>query len=419
LKQAVHRVAVLILGCAGLGTGSAAVAQEGAPPAAAPVARAANPFPAGPPLGDGPSLLPTQHGSVRVSVVAKGLERPWAMALLPGGDILLTERPGRLRVIRDGKLDPVAIAGLPPLHRNLMGLALHPDFANNRLIYFAYSQPGDPVRDHATLAVARARWDGGMSLGPVERIFTADAWFGGAPLPDRCCGQGPPAGSFGGRIAFGPDGKLYVASGDRNYGERAQDPGTHLGKILRLNDDGSVPADNPFVSRAGYKPEIFSLGHRNPSALTFDPQTGALWESEFGPRGGDEVNTITPGGNYGWMEVTGGEHYNGEPVKSPRGKSGMVAPALTWPAATNPLPGGMTFYQSDRFAGWQGALLMATMSRSLMRISINAAGAAIEEERLLGELEQRFRDVIMAPDGALYLITDEAQGALLRVEPAE
>jgi glucose/arabinose dehydrogenase len=340
------------------------------------------------------------------------------MALLPDGGMLLTERPGRLRVVRDGTLDPVAIAGLPPILRNLMGLALHPDFVSNRLVYFSYTKPGDPVRDHSTLAVARARWDGGLTLAEVEEVFIADAWFGGAPLPQRCCGQGPPGGSFGARIAFGPDRKLYVASGDRNYGERAQDPSTHLGKILRLNDDGSVPADNPFVGRAGYKPEIFTFGHRNPSALVFHPQTQALWESEFGPRGGDEVNLIEAGRNYGWMDVTQGAHYNGEPARGVRGVAGMVDPVLTWPAATNPLPGGLAFYEADKFPAWKGDMLMATMSRSVMRVSLDGRGGAVEEERMLGELQQRFRDVAVSPAGDVYLITDEALSALLRVEPA-
>jgi glucose/arabinose dehydrogenase len=300
-----------------------------------------------------------------------------------------------------------------------MGLALHPEFERNRLIYFTYTKPGEPVREHSTLAVARARWDGGMSLSNVEEIFVADAWFGATPLPARCCGQGPPGGSFGARIAFGPDGKLYIASGDRNYGERAQDPSTHLGKILRLNDDGSVPPDNPFVGTAGYKPEIFTLGHRNPSALTFHPQTHALWESEFGPRGGDEVNVIEAGKNYGWMDVTQGNHYNGEPVKSAKDVPGMVDPVLTWPASTNPLPGGLAFYDADKFPNWKGDMLMATMSRSVVRASFDDQGRAIGQERMFGELQQRFRDLVVARDGGVYLITDEARGALLRLEPAD
>lgn len=391
----------------------AAMAQT--PPAAAP-APAATPFAASVPIGDGPWTLQTQTGPVHVSIVAKGLERPWAMALLPGGGMLITERPGRLRVVRDGKLDPVAIAGLPPILRNLMGLALHPDFARNRLVYFSYTKPGDPERERSTLAVGRARWDGGMTLKDVQEIFVAAAWFGGQPVPKRCCGQGPPQGSFGARIAFGPDGKLYVASGDRNWGERAQDPSSDLGKILRLDDDGSIPRDNPFVGRPGYRPEIWSIGHRNPSALTFHPKTGALWEDEFGPHGGDEVNLIEKGRNYGWIDVTQGEHYDKTPAKGIKGVPGMVDPVMTWPApSTN--PGGLDFYFADRFPGWRGDLLMATMSRSVLRVSFDAQGRVIGQERFLTELQQRFRDLKVGPGGELYIITDEPQAVLLRVEP--
>ena len=400
---------------AAVGAAAQVVAAPAAPaPAAAPAAPAA-PFAASVALGDGPWTLPTEKGPLRVTVVAKGLERPWSIAMLPDGGMLVTERPGRLRVFRDGKLDPVAIAGLPPILRNLMGLALHPDFARNRLIYFSYTKPGDPEREHSTLAVGRARWDGGMSLSDVKEIFVADAWFGGASVPKRCCGQGPPQGSFGARIAFGPDGKLYVASGDRNYGERAQDPTTDLGKILRLNDDGSIPADNPFVKRRGYKPEIYTLGHRNPSGLAVHPVTRALWESEFGPHGGDEVNVIEAGRNYGWIDVTQGAHYNDEPPKAVRNAPGMTDPVLTWSPSIN--PGGLEFYVGDRFPGWKGDLLMATMSRSVLRASFDAAGRVTGQERMLTELQQRFRDLKIGPDGEIYVITDEPQAVLLRVEP--
>jgi glucose/arabinose dehydrogenase len=407
--RSVAFAAAILLACA-------AAAQEGAPAPAPPPAPA--PFAPSEPLGDGPWDLQTEEGSIKVSVVAKGLDHPWAMAFLPGGHILVTERPGRLRVIRDGKLDPVAIAGLPPIWRNLMGLALHPDFARNRLVYFSYSKPGDPLPEHSTLAVARARWDGGMRLADVEEIFVADAWFGQPPLPERCCGQGPPAGSFGARIAFGPDGKLYVASGDRNWGERAQDPSVDFGKILRLNDDGSVPADNPFVGKAGWKPEIFSLGHRNPSGLHFHPATGELWESEFGPRGGGEVNLIRPGGNYGWIDVTQGYHYDGAPAKGVRGVPGMIDPVLTWPAPAPSInPGGLDFYLGDRFPGWSGDLLMATMSRSILRASFGANGQPAHQERFLTELRQRYRDIKIGPDVNLYVLTDETAGAVLKIEP--
>lgn len=402
--------AAILLACA-------AAAQEGAPAPAPPPAAA--PFAPSEPLGNGPWDLATEEGSIHVSVVAKGLDHPWAMAFVPGGQILVTERAGRLRVIRDGKLDSVAIAGLPPIWRNLMGLALHPDFARNRLVYFSYSKPGEPLREHSTLAVARARWDGGMQLAGVEEIFVADAWFGQPPLPERCCGQGPPAGSFGARIAFGPDGKLYVASGDRNWGERAQDPSVDFGKILRLNDDGTIPDDNPFVGKAAWKPEIFSLGHRNPSALNFHPVTGELWESEFGPRGGGEVNLVRAGGNYGWIDVTQGYHYDGTPAKGVRGVAGMTDPVLVWPAPMPSInPGGLDFYFGGRFPGWQGNLLMATMSRKIVRVAFGPDGQPLHQEDFLTELKQRYRDIKVGPDGNIYVLTDETAGAVLKIEPS-
>jgi glucose/arabinose dehydrogenase len=413
----------LLIGVAGIALTAACAAglrAQNSPATPALTPPAATPFAPSIPLGNGPWTLPTEKGPVQVSVVTKGLDHPWAMAFLPDGGILVTERPGRLRVIRDGKLDPVAIAGLPPILRNLMGLALHPDFARNRLIYFSYSKPGDPVRDHSTLAVGRARWDGGMQLTHVEEIFVADAWFGATPLPQRCCGQGPPGGSFGARIAFGPDGKLYVASGDRNWGERAQDPSSDLGKILRLNADGSIPADNPFVRKPGYKPEIYTLGHRNPSGLTFHPITKVLWETEFGPRGGCEVNIIERGRNYGWMDVTQGAHYNGQPAKGVKNVPGMTDPVLTWPApAPSMNPGGLSFYLGDAFGGWKGDMLMASMDRWVVRASFDASGRVVHQERMFTELQQRFRDVQIGPDGTLYLMTDETLGALLRVTPGK
>ena len=231
-------------------------------PAAAQVAPAAPPAPPpgfmrSEPLGAGPWDFQTETGKVHAEVVAR-VARPWGMAFLPGGDILVTERDGRLRAIRKGKLDPVAIAGLPPINPagigGLFDIALDPDFASNRRLYLSYVKPDPANTDRTTLAVLSATWDGGLSLANVKDIFVADAWYGAQPLPARCCGQGPASGSHGGRILFGPDGKLYVTSGDRNYGEMVQKPDNHFGKILRLNPDGSVPADNPFTGRRGWKP---------------------------------------------------------------------------------------------------------------------------------------------------------------------
>jgi glucose/arabinose dehydrogenase len=357
-----------------------------------------------------------------VSVVTKGLDHPWGLVFLPDGNMLVTERPGRLRAIRNGQLDPTPISGLPQIRAaslgGLLDIALHPNFAQNRWIYFAYSKPGAEEPARATLAVGRARWDGGSELSNVTDILVADGYHGGRGAPRGCCGQGPADGSYGSRLVFDRAGFLYVTSGDRNYGEKAQDPSSHIGKILRLRDDGSVPADNPFVGRAGYKPEIFSLGHRNPLGLTFHPVTGDLWSSEFGPRGGDEVNRIQAGKNYGWIEVTEGNHYNGEPqAKGKNNVPGMEDPVLFWVPSIN--PGNLMFYNGDKFPNWKGNMLMATMTRSLLRATFDAQGKPTSQERMLTDLMVRFRDVRLGPEGAIYLLTDETVGAVLRIDPAQ
>jgi glucose/arabinose dehydrogenase len=346
------------------------------------------------------------------------------MAFLPEGDLLVTERPGRLRVIRDGQLDPSPVAGLPEIRAAVIGglldIALHPDFEDNRLLYLSYSKPDTATPYLATTAVLRARWNGGATLEDAEDIFVADAWYSSdiAGSNNRCCGQGPADGSYGSRIVFDADGMLYVTLGDRNWGERAQDPTSHLGKIVRLNDDGSIPADNPYIGMDDYLPSLYSIGHRNPLGLTIHPQTGELWSTEFGPRGGDELNRIEAGKNYGWILVTEGAHYNDDPVALGNNSvAGMVDPVLFWAPSIN--PGNLIFYDGGRFPNWRGNMLMAAMSRSLLRASFDAAGNPSGQERMLTELGQRFRDVRQGPDGMLYVLTDETAGALLRIEPAE
>ncbi|HEY6815518.1 MAG TPA: PQQ-dependent sugar dehydrogenase [Croceibacterium sp.] len=420
----------LVAGIALMSLGSALSAQNTpAPaPAAAPAPRPAG-FPQPQPLGDGPWDVQTWGAKLHVEVVTKGLDHPWGMAFLPDGSILVTERPGRLRVIRDGVLDPKPIEGLLPIYATgiagLTDIVLDPNFASNRLIYLAYSKAApdtpagtNPNQTDATLAVMRAKWDGGSALTDVRDIFVADAWYGKPPLPPKCCGQGPASGSFGGRLAIGPDGKLYVSSGDRNFGERVQDTSNHFGKILRLNLDGSVPADNPFVGRAGYKPEIWTIGHRNQLGLVFDPANGNLWETEFGPRGGDEVNLITKGSNYGWIDVTQGRHYNQEPArKGERGVEGYVDPVWAFQPSGN--PGNIAIYRGSAFGAWQGNLLVPNMGRpaSLVRLVLSPDGHVVATEQMLGDLGQRLRDVRVAPDGSVYLLTDETAGAVLRITP--
>jgi glucose/arabinose dehydrogenase len=406
----------LLLGSILLGSGDLTGAQE-ATGQTAPTRR-----PSSPVLGDGPFDLDTALERIRVTVVTKGLDHPWGMVFVPNGNILVTERPGRLRVLRGGELDPEPIAGLPEIRAALIGglldIALHPDFPDNRYVYFSYSKPNSDDPDLSTTAVARARWDGGAGLEDLEDVFIADDWYGPrmSQEVERCCGQGPAGGSYGSRIIFDDDSFLYVTIGDRNWGERAQDPGSHLGKIVRIHDDGRVPADNPFVGDDEYKPEIYTLGHRNPLGLTIHPETRLLWSSEFGPRGGDEVNLITAGQNYGWILVTEGTHYNDEPtVLGANSVAGMTDPVLFWVPSIN--PGNLLFYDGDAFPRWRGQMLMAAMSRSLVRTSFDPSGNPVEEERMLTELGQRLRDVRQGPDGLLYVLTDETAGALLRIAP--
>jgi glucose/arabinose dehydrogenase len=402
--------------------GTALAAQGTPPPApakAAPPPRRAGPPPRTP-LGTGPWDFDTQHGKIHVEVVASRLDHPWSIAFLPDGTMLVTERAGRLRAIRDGKLDPVAVAGLPPINPagigGLYDIALDPDFASNHYLYLSYVKPDVMDHNQTTLAVARATWDGTAQLKDVKDIFVADAWYGAQPWPKRCCGQGPAYGSWGGRLLFGRDGKLYVTSGDRNYGEMVQKPNNDFGKIMRINSDGSIPKDNPFVGKPDWRPEIWTTGHRNPLGLTINPYTGRMWETEFGPEGGDELNLIEKGKDYGWIDVTQGKHYNGEPAKGIKNVPGMTDPVLDFgPPSLN--PGNPVFYDGSDFPAWKDDLLLPTYTKGLLRWDMKDGKPVGDPEYMLGTLKQRLRDAKVGPDGALYLTTDETDGAVLRITP--
>jgi len=370
-------------------------------------------------LGSGPWDLGSGRGRVHVTLYAKDLDHPWGVAFLPEGGMLVTERPGRLRVIRNGVLDPTPIGPLPAmLARSLGGLldvSLHPRFAENHLIYLTYAKPGPAGDNDATTAVYRARWDGGSTLADGKDIFVANAYHGG-PGTDQS--MGPPTGSYGSRIAWDGNGLMYVTLGDRNIGKMAQEPGSHIGKIVRLKDDGSVPPDNPFVGKAGWLPEIYTLGHRNPLGLAFD-SAGQLWSTEEGPQGGDELNLIQAGKNYGWPRVSLGRNYDGTRVGEGFSAPGLEEPVVFWVPAI--AISGLSFYDGDKFPQWKGNAFVGGMrantGQHIQRVQFNAKGLPTGREILLAELKQRIREVKPGPDGYLYALTDETFGAILRVEP--
>jgi glucose/arabinose dehydrogenase len=368
------------------------------------------PAPAMPPraLPAGPLKLDTaEHPQITVTVI-KGLSHPWSLAFMPDGNMLVTERPGRLRIVRKGVVDPKPIAGVPTVYTEqlggLMEVVLHPRFAETRWVYLSFTKPMG-TRGH-TSAMVRGRLDG-MSLVDVKELFVADA-----------VGMGPAAGNA---MAFGRDGFLYMAVGGAND-DVAQNPNSHFGKIIRLRDDGSVPPDNPFVGRAGHKPEVYSLGHRNMLGLTVHPTTGEMWENENGPLGGDEVNILKRGGNYGWPIVSYGRQYSGAKVSKDVTREGFEDPILIW----NPsiAISGMTFYTGDRFPRWRNNLFVGGLqfgripgTGQMHRIVFNENWEEIRREAFFVDLRQRIRNVRQGPDGLLYVLTDEDDGAILRMEP--
>ncbi|EGV16411.1 PQQ-dependent sugar dehydrogenase [Thiocapsa marina] len=343
-------------------------------------------------------------------VVVDGLEHPWSIAWLPDGSALITERPGRLRILRDGALVPEPVAGLPAVlshgQGGLLDVAPHPDFERNRLVYFTFAT-GTPNANRTALARGRLEAD---RLRGVEIIFeNADVKSGGQ--------------HFGSRLLWLPDKSLLMSIGDGgnppvsfaggNIRDQAQRPETHFGKILRLTEDGGAHPDNPFVDRKGARAEIYSYGHRNIQGLALDPASGRVWATEHGARGGDELNLIEPGKNYGWPEVTYSMEYRGGRVSEETSRPGMVDPLINW--TPSKAPSGLAFYTGGRYPGWQGNLFSgALVFGEVRRILLDGARVVDEEKLTIGN---RVRDVRQGPDGYLYVLIDSGEGSLLRILP--
>jgi len=357
-------------------------------------------------------IIQTQQYSIGLHQIAEGLQHPWSIAFLPDGEILVTERAGRLRRIVDQQLLAQPVTGLPEIHAigqgGLLDLALHPDFANNRWLYFSYT---DRTSDGLTTNLARGRYENG-ALTQVQRLFSA--------LPRSDQGQ-----HFSGRVVFDWLGDVYLSIGDRGEMQRAQDRNDHAGSVIRLHDDGRIPDDNPWVGQPNIKPEIYSWGHRNIQGMTVHPVTGEIWVTEHGARGGDEINRIQSGQNYGWPLVTHGVNYDGQPISAQTERADLVSPLLHWTPSI--APSGLTFYSGNDFPAWQGQLLSGALKdRLISRVSVTDQDPSepasdwqvTEQERFLQDFGKRIRDIRQAPDGTLWLLTDERDGQVLQLKPA-
>ncbi|WP_246472561.1 PQQ-dependent sugar dehydrogenase [Azospirillum tabaci] len=356
-------------------------------------------------------VFKTEKAMVSVKTVASGLSHPWGLAFLPDGRMLVTEKDGRLRIVAQDGTVSAPVKGVPKVddrgQGGLLDVALDPDFAQNRFVYLSYSEPGTQDGTNST-AVARGALNADeTALTDVRVIFS----------------QKPKVESrmhYGSRLVFDRQGHLYVTLGERSlerFRTQAQDLDSHLGKVVRINRDGSVPADNPFVNRSGALPEIWSYGHRNIQGAALNPQTGALWINEHGPRGGDEVNVPEAGKNYGWPVVSYGVNYNGTPIGTGKSSApGMEEPVYQW----TPVIGssGMTFYTADTLPGWKGSVFNGGLAtKEVVRLELDG-NKVKHEERMFRDLGKRIRQVSQGPDGALYLLTDENRGEILRVTPA-
>ncbi|WP_276366858.1 PQQ-dependent sugar dehydrogenase [Chryseolinea sp. H1M3-3] len=351
----------------------------------------------------GAVVIKSEKQNFSVDTITSALQNPWGIAFLPDGRTLITERAGEIRIIKDGKLLEEKIQGLPsPIYvkgqSGLLDIVLHPDFEQNNLIYFSYSKQ---LADSGGTVIARAKLEGN-NLTNVEELFSAQP-FTSSDV------------HFGSRIVFDGNGYMFFTSGERGRKENAQDLGNHLGKVLRLHDDGKVPTDNPFVNTPGAKPEIWSYGHRNLQGLYYDKATGILWEHEHGPRGGDELNIVEKGKNYGWPVITYGINYDSTIITDLKEKEGMEQPVRYWVPSIAPC--GMTMVTSDKYPNWKGNLLVGALSHQLvMRVEI-ADRKFVHDERLM-EKVGRVRAVVQSPDGYIYVAT-ENPGKVLKLVPAE
>ena len=352
--------------------------------------------------------FPSDAGNLTLETIARGLDRPWALAFLPDGKMLVTERAGRLRVVaRDGGISP-PVSGVPQVRASGQGglhdVVLDRDFASNRTIYLCYAEPAS---GGGRTAMARARFTAGEAarLDDVKVIFRQEG-----PLSS--------GNHYGCRIVQGRDGNLWLTMGDHfTYRDEAQNLANHIGKIVRVTPDGAVPRDNPFVGRNDAKPEIWSYGHRNSQGAALHPQTGRLWEHEHGPRGGDEVNIPLAGKNYGWPVIGYGVDYSGARIHEATAKPGMEQPVKYWVPSI--APSGMAFYTGDLFPRWKGNLFIGALTGQLL-VRLELDGEKVtKEERLLGNLNARIRDVRAGPDGAIWLATDGSDGRIIRVTPAK
>ncbi len=377
------------------------------------VAMLAQPRPPAPgsvrfPLPTDPQVYDTFQQKIRVSVVAHGIPRPWGLLPLPDGDFLVSVREaGQVLAIRKGVLDPKPLTGLPAMRTTrttgMLDMALHPKFAENKWIYFTYHKSLDGTT--FTLALARGRYDG-AGFSEVKELYAGNAVQTG-----------------GSRLTFAPDGLIYITVGGAARSPDAEATNTIFGKTLRLKDDGTVPSDNPFVGKAGARPEIFTIGHRDHHGIAVYPPTGQVWEAELGPLGGDKINILKPGANYGWPKYGYGRDNNGSPMEHPN-RDGIEPSWITWnPGIT---PSGMLFYSGDKFPEWKGNLFVGSIQRgripgtgAIERIVFNEQLWELRRETILRDYHQRIRDVRQGPDGFIYALTEEDDGAVLKIEPAK